>query len=72
MYQTTFDAATSIPVTTEARRDSSLLEKICDRLGQALKSGHAGNGKTKLPPTFIEANLLDEVMGPEIKRALRV
>jgi phosphoribosylcarboxyaminoimidazole (NCAIR) mutase len=72
MYQSTFDSQFKIPAVTASRKTDTLLEKIRDRLKQAMKFRTAGVGKQAHPQTFIEAHLLDDVMGPEIKRTLRI
>ena len=63
-----FDALTD----HQAHQQESLLEKICDRIGKALHSSRRAIDTRHQPATFIEANLLDEVMGPEISRTLRI
>ena len=56
---------------TRSNRQESLLQKIRDRLTRVLEFHQTGPGNKQMPQTFIEANLLDDVMGPEIKRTLR-
>ena len=72
MYQTTIDSELRIPATPEAPQYGSLVEKIYERLVKALKTRPARNSKTALPGTFIDEHLLYDLMGPEIKRALRI
>ena len=49
----------------------SLLKRISDRIGRALRTSRRGS-EINQPVTFIEANLLDKNVGPEISRTLRV
>ena len=72
MYQNTLDSQIGIPATNVSPRHESLLEKIRARLARAMRSRPASVGKQNLPQTFIEEHLLDDVMGPEIKRTLRI
>lgn len=56
----------------ESRQEESLLKKISDRIVRALRSSRREIGEKNPPVTFIEANLLDDNLGPEISRTLRI
>ena len=72
MEQTTFNSEFVTPASIRTGKDESLLKKIRDRLQAALKARRSEIPKKDLPPAFIEAHLLDDVLGAEIKRTLRV
>ena len=58
--------------TNRCRYRESLLSKIRARLRDSMNGTRAEYGKRSKPGTFIEANLLDDIMGPEIRRTLRI
>ncbi len=49
----------------------TLLDRIVSRLEKILRHYHAGKGIDRQSFSFVDANLTDPVLGPEIRRALR-
>ena len=72
MNQTITCSDFTAPTEIQSNRHESLLKIIRDRLSRALSTNRAKANRKNLPQTFLEENLLDDVMGPEIRRTLRV
>ena len=51
--------------------EQTLLERIFSRLGKFARNYGAGHSLARRPSSYIEENLTDPVLGPEIRRALR-
>ena len=73
MNQTIYDPIHAVRLdSTRARHVESLLSKIWARLRDSVKGYRVVSARRSKPLTFIEVNLLDETMGPEIRRTLRI
>ena len=59
------------PILSKSPCYESLLSRIVSRLKTILSNHHSKLKARVQHRSFIDANLLDEVMGPEIRRALR-
>ena len=71
MNATALHPYTPVITTSPSSSRDSLLEKIFSRLVQSLKSYRTPGKSTVVHVGFIESNLLDRNLGPEISRALR-
>ena len=72
MSQTIAHTDYSVPVTRSKAQDhQSLISKIIARLNTIAKIRRPQFGAKPKHQSFIDANLLDATMGPEISRTLR-